>query len=215
MRIIATLAIACLAVSAAWADDWPTPVVREVFSASRDHFVRVTPGTSWGDLRGFAGAKKGEYATAEFFRRDSDGDYRRTARVTLLNPVAPVEFFVANDGRLITLDNWHNTGYGTAVAVYTSDGKVTKAYTLADIFTAEEIEGFPHSVSSIHWHKGPAYINKDEKTFYLMIKDGNDLVIGLETGRFAYCRTRGPSYLCRDTNDARKWGAFGEIVPKR
>lgn len=215
MRIIATLAIALLAASTAWADDWPAPVVREVFSASRGHFVRVTPGTSWGDLRGFAGAKKGEYATAEFFRRTADGNYHCTARATLLNPVAPVEFFVSNDGRLVTLDNWHNKGYGTAIAVYAADGKPVKAYTLADIFTAEEIEGFTHSISSIHWHKGPAYLNKDEKTFYLMIKDGDDLVLGLETGRLAYCRTRGPSYLCRNGNDARKWGAYEKVAPKR
>ncbi|MFM9888313.1 MAG: hypothetical protein ACKVQT_35250 [Burkholderiales bacterium] len=215
MLILAALAIILATLNSARADDWPAPQVREVFSTSRDHFVRVTPGTSWGDTMGFAGAKKGAYATAEFFRRDSEGNYRPIARTTLLNPVAPVEFFVSNNGRLVTLDNWHNTGYGTAVALYAANGTVVKAYTLVDIFTAEEIEAFPHSVSSIHWHKGPAYINKDEKTFYLMIKDGDDLILGLETGRVAYCRTRGPSYLCRDANDSRKWGAYGEVAPKR
>ncbi|NOT40821.1 MAG: hypothetical protein HOP13_10035 [Alphaproteobacteria bacterium] len=215
MRILVPLAIFLATLNTAHADDWPAPQVREVFSTSRDHFVRVTPGTSWGDTMGFAGAKKGAYATTEFFRRDGDGNYRPTARATLLNPVAPVEFFVSNDGRLVTLDNWHNTGYGTAVAVYAPDGKVTKAYTLADIFTADEIEAFAHSVSSIHWHKGPAYINKDEKTFYLMIKAGDDLILDLETGRVAYCRTRGASYLCRDGNDATKWGANSTMAPMR
>lgn len=212
-RILALVLLSALCTASA--DDWPSPQTREVFSVSRDHFVRVTPGNSWGDLRGFAGAKKGEYAAAEFFRRDGDGNYRRTARATLLNPVAPVDFFVSNDGRLVTLDNWHNKGYATAVALYAANGKVVKAYTLADIFTAEEIEAFPHSVSSIHWHKGPAYINKDEKTFYLMIKDGDDLILGLETGRVAYCRTRGPSYLCRDPNNLQKWGAHAEVAPKQ
>jgi hypothetical protein len=211
---IRTLAlIFLLTLGTASADDWPSPQTREVFSASRDHFVRIAPGTSWGDLRGFRGASRGAYATAEFFRRDSDGGYRSTARTTLLNPVAPVEFMVANDGRLVTLDNWHNKGYGTAIAIYAADGKVVKAYALADIFSAEEIQAFPHSVSSIHWHSGPAYINKDEKTFYLLIKSGDDLVIGLETGNFAYCRTRETSYLCRDGNGARKWWAHGEVVP--
>ncbi len=212
-RILALVLLSALCTASA--DDWPSPQTREVFSVSRDHFVRITPGNNWGDLQGFKGASKGVYATAEFFRRDETGAYRPTARATLLNPVAPVEFFVSNDGRLVTLDNWHNKGYGTAVALYTANGKVVKTYTLADIFTAEEIETFPHSVSSIHWHKGPAYINKDEKTFYLMIKDGDDLILGLETGRVAYCRTRGPSYLCRDTNDARKWSTSAEVVPSR
>ena len=50
-------------------DSWAAPQVREVFSASRDHFVRVTPGTAVGDTVGFAGAEKGKYATAEFYRR--------------------------------------------------------------------------------------------------------------------------------------------------
>jgi hypothetical protein len=215
MRSLFAVALICSSLASAHADDWAAPQVREVFSTSRDHFVRVTPGTSWGDTTGFAGAAKGAYATAEFFHRGSDGSYRPIARTTLLNPVAPVEFFVSNDGRLVTLDNWHNRGYGTAVAVYAANGTVVKAYTLADIFTAQEIEAFPHSVSSIHWHKGPAYINKDERTFYLMIRSGDDLVLGLETGRFAFCRTRGPSYLCRDSNNAGKWGAHGEVVPKR
>lgn len=215
MRVRTLALLFSLTVGAVSADDWPSPQAREAFSASRDYFVRVTPGNSWGDLQGFKGASQGAYATAECFRRDETGGYRPTARATLLNPVAPVEFHVSNDGRLIALDNWHNMGYGTAIAIYAPDGKLVKSHALADIFTADEIEAFPHSASSIHWHKGPAYINKGEKTFYLMIKEGDDLVVGLETGRFAYCRTRGASYLCRDSNDASKWGAHIDVAPKR
>jgi hypothetical protein len=196
------------------ADDWPAPQVREVFSDSRDYFVRVTPGESWGNTVGFSGAKTGRFASAEFFHREGD-TYRLVARGTLLNPVAPVQFFVSNDGRLVTIDNWHNMGYGTALAVYGSDAKVVKAYALADIFTKYEIEAFSHSVSSIHWHDGPVYINTDQKTLYMMIRSGDDLIVGLETGRCAYCRTRGPSYLCRDSADARKWGAHNDVAPKR
>ena len=40
------------------ADDWAAPRTREVFSASREWFVRVTPG--------------GKRATAEFYRRAAD-----------------------------------------------------------------------------------------------------------------------------------------------
>jgi hypothetical protein len=215
MRIFAVLAFALTTLSAARADDWPAPQVREVFSASRDYFVRVTPGSSWGDTMGFASAAKGTYATATFYHREPDGSYRPAAQTTLLNPVAPVEFFVANDGRLVTLDNWHNMGYGTAVAIYAADGTLVKAHALADIFDAQEIEAFAHSVSSIHWHSGPSYINADQKTFYLMIKGGDDLVLGLETGRFAYCRTQGTTYQCRNGNGARKWGPCQEVAPKQ
>lgn len=72
MRIFALLTVALAALNTARADDWHAPQVREGFSTSRDHFVRITPGTSWGDTIGFAGAAKGAYATAEFFTRNID-----------------------------------------------------------------------------------------------------------------------------------------------
>jgi hypothetical protein len=53
----------------AHADEWISPQIKEVFSQSREWFVRVTPGTSVGETVGFAGAPKGKHATAEFYRR--------------------------------------------------------------------------------------------------------------------------------------------------
>jgi hypothetical protein len=94
------LSITTLAVRA---DDWAGPQTKEVFSASREYFVRVIPGESLGDTFGFAGGKKGKYAAAEFYRRTPDRSYRLVAEAILLNPVAPVEFFVSNDGRLAGL----------------------------------------------------------------------------------------------------------------
>jgi hypothetical protein len=197
------------------ADDWAGPQVREMFSASRDHFVRVIPGNSIGDTVGFAGAAKGEYASAEFYRREGDRSYRLVASARLLNPVAPVDFFVSNDGHLVTIDNWHNRGYGIVVAVYDAAGKPVKAYTLADIFTRAEIDATPRSVSSIAWHSGPAYINQDQRTLYLMVASGRDLVVGLETGRFAYCETRAGKYLCRTSNANRRWLPYEAAAPQQ
>src|SRR5579872_5931999 len=79
-------------------DEWQTAQVREVFSSSRNYFVRVTPGDSWGDTVGFQGAKKGPYAKAEFYKLETDKSYKPVAEITLLNPVAPVEFFVSDNG---------------------------------------------------------------------------------------------------------------------
>lgn len=213
--VILALGLLPLAARQAQADSWVRPVVSEVFSASRGHFVRVTPGNSWGDTVGFKGEAKGQYATAAWYARAVDGSYKPTATVTLPNPVAPVEFFVADGGRLVTLDNWHNRGYGVVVAVYAPDGKAVASYKLADLFTEKEIEAFSHSVSSIHWHEAAAYINPDQKTFYLMVKPGADLIVGLETGRYAYCETREGKYLCRDKNEGRIWGPHGEVAPQR
>ena len=111
----------------AHADSWAAPQVTEVFSASRDHFVRVTPGKALGDVVGFGGAAKRPYAAAEFYARQPDRSYRLSGTAPLLHPVAPVRFFVSNDGRLATVDNWHNLGFGKVVAIYDPAGRLVKA----------------------------------------------------------------------------------------
>jgi len=190
---------------AARADDWPGSQTKEVFSASREYFVRVIPGESLGDTFGFAREKKGKYAAAEFYRRHQDRSYRLVAEAVLLNPVAPVEFFVSNDGRLATIDNWHNVGYGKVVSIFDSRGKVVQSYELSDLFQDEEIKAFGRSVSSIHWRNGPAYIRQDQKTLLITVKSGGDFLFGLETGRFKYCEYLEKTYRCRNTNRPREW----------
>lgn len=213
LRALWFAALLCTSAGPAQADDWAGPQVKEVFSASRDRFVRIIPGKSVGDTVGFAGAAKGAYAAAEFYRRQADRSYKLTATATLLNPVAPVDFFVSNEGRLATVDNWHNRGYGSVVALYDGQGKLVKAYALADLFSKAEMDAFPHSVSSIHWHDRPTYINPDQRTLYLMIAPGRDLILGLETGRFALCETREGKYLCRNGNVERRWVAYEVAAP--
>jgi hypothetical protein len=196
------LSVTALAVRA---DDWAGPQTKEVFSASREYFVRVIPGESIGDTFGFAGGKKGKYAAAEFYRRHQDRSYRLVAEAVLRNPVAPVEFFVSNDGRLAAVDNWHNIGYGKVVAIYDSRGKVVQSYELSDLFQDEEIKAFRQSVSSIHWRNGPAYIREDQKTLLITVKSGGDFLFSLETGRFKYCEYQKETYRCRNTNQPREW----------
>src|SRR6266481_8158173 len=128
-------ALALTTLFLAQADEWPAPVIREAFSHSRAYFVRVLPGESFGDTVGFSGAAKGPFATAEFYRLEKDKSYRLAATATLLNPIAPVEFFVTDRGVLITLDNWHNMGYGSVVALYSADGQPIRSYALSDLFT--------------------------------------------------------------------------------
>jgi hypothetical protein len=186
------------------ADSWAAPRVREAFSASREYFVRIIPGESPGDNFGFAGAKKGKYAAAEFYRRAPERSYQLVAQASLLNPVAPVEFFVADSGHLATLDNWHNAGYGKVVAIYDARGKAIHAYGLADLFDAKEIERFTHSVSSIHWRSGPAYVRQDQQTLLVTVRSGADFLFGLETGRYQYCEAIEKTFRCRNSN-APRW----------
>lgn len=202
---LASLLTAAFLAPQARGDDWPAPHTKEVFSESREHFVRVLPGESLGDTFGFAGARKGRYAAAEFYRRAPDRSYRLVAGAKLSNPVAPVEFLVADGGQLITIDNWHNVGYGKVIALYEASGKLLRAYELRDLFTPEEIQRFPHSVSSIHWRKGPLYIRPDRKTALITVAEGADLLFGMETGRFKYCEYRERTSRCRTANQPRQW----------
>ena len=187
------------------ADDWPGPKREEVFSKNGLRFVRILPGESVGDTFGLAGGKQGKYALAEFYRRNQDRSYRLTAEAVLLNPVAPVEFFVSDEGRLVTIDNWHNLGYGKVVAIYDSRGKLVRSYKLSDLFQDEEIESFGRSESSIQWRNGPVYIRQDQKTLLITVKSGGDFLFGLETGRFKYCEYHDRTYRCRNANQPREW----------
>ena len=204
-------ALALITLAVAKADDWPAPVIREAFSHSRAYFVRVLPGKSFGDTVGFSGAAKGPFATAEFYRLEKDRSYRLAAAAPLLNPVAPVEFFVTDGGFLITLDNWHNMGYGKVVAFYSPEGKHIRAYELSDLFTQSEIEGFRHSESSIWWRKSAgSYVRQGEGTFYVTVNDAGAGVVFELSGAYQYCETREGRSLCRNTNQDRNWRAYRE-----
>jgi len=180
------------------ADEWAGPVVKEIFSKNREHFVRITPGESLGETVGFSGAKIGKHGHAEFFRVQPDRGYRWDREIELQNPIAPVDFFVSNTGDLVTLDNWHNLGYGVVLALYHSDGKLVKSYRLADLFEKKELESFPVSISSIWWHKGPTYIDEDQKIFYMGYHDSPDyreLILNLADGSVRLC-VSAPKYHC-------------------
>jgi hypothetical protein len=194
-----------LASSLARADSWAAATTKEAFSRSREYFVRVVPGESLGDTFGFAGAKKGRYASAEFYRRAADRSYRLVAEVSLLNPVAPVEYFVSDEGHLATVDNWHNVGYGKVVSIYDAAGKLVRAYDLGDLFEPREVESFPHSVSSIHWRKGPLYVRQDQTTLLITVRSGVDFLFGLQSGEYKYCEFQKDSPRCRNANQPRRW----------
>jgi hypothetical protein len=194
-----------LVVGLAKADDWAAAATKEAFSQSREYFVRVVPGESLGDTFGFAAAKKGRYASAEFYRRAADRSYRLVAEVSLLNPVAPVEFFVSDEGHLATVDNWHNVGYGKVVSIYDAAGKLIRAYDLGDLFEPGEIKSFPHSMSSIHWRKGPLYVRQDQTTLLITVRSGVDFLFGLQSGEYKYCEFQKDSHRCRNANQPRRW----------
>lgn len=206
------LVLPCTFTAPAHADSWAAPVVTEVFSASRDHFVRITPGKALGDTVGFGGSAKGPYAAAEFYARQPDRSYRLMHSATLLNPVAPVRFFVSDDGRLATVDNWHNAGFGKVVAIYDPAGKLVKAYELTDLFPPAAVKAFPHSVSSIRWRGQAAYVRDDQRTLYVHAANEGGFLFGLETGRYAYCENHQGKQRCRNSNADDAWHSGDAII---
>ena len=139
-----------------------------------------------------------EHSQAAFFREQPDHGYRLERTIDLPNPIAPVQVFVSNNGDVVTLDNWHNEGYGAVLILYQWDGKTVRSYKLADLFSNKEIESFPMSMSSIWWHKGPTYIQQDQKSFYMGYQeppDYRELILSLSNGLVRLCATK-PKYRC-------------------
>ena len=206
LRIAARLALAVLTAvpQQSLADSWPAAQVSEVFSKSRSYFVRVIPGKSIGDTHGFAGAAKGAYASAEIYRRHQDKSYRFVETLALLNPVAPVDVLVSDEGAMIALDNWHNRGYGKVVALYVTGKGLIRAYALDELFLGPEISTFKHSVSSIQWRSGPSFLNADG-TLYISVGAGSGFSFSLASGSFAYCEWQAKEFRCRTKNAGREW----------
>jgi hypothetical protein len=187
---LACIAAGCIVLPVR-ADDWPGPVVQAKSSAQGTYVVRVVPGRSIGDVVGFAGAEKGPYATAEWYRNGASG-YQKARTAALLNPVAPVDIEVAESGNLVTLDNWHNRGHGTVLAIYSPTGEVLKRYRLADLYAEQEIRRMKMSVSSIHWRCAGAS-TAFETPRELRIDDsiGGRLRVNVETGAVRHERDGG------------------------
>ncbi len=197
------------------ADQWPAPQTREVWSQSRDAFVRVIPGKSTGETVGFRGAPRGSYAAAELYRRASDRSYRLAWTVGLVNPVAPIDLFLTDRGYLVTLDNWHNMGHGKIVVFYSPDGTQLRSYALDDLFSAAEIGQLPRSVSSIWWRKPVAYVRPDQQSLHVSVDDGGrELIFETETGAYQFCETRDGAHRCRSSNERRQWRGYVDPPPR-
>lgn len=173
-------------VKAAIADSWPKATVKAVVSENGELVVRVTPGASIGDTYGFAGAPKGKFASAQWFRF-RENRYELYQTIQLVNPVAPIHVAAANDGTVVTLDNWHNVGFGDVLVIYAPDGRLRKKYRLEDLYSAATIETIKRSVSSVWWRcvGVEPYI---ERNGTLQIDDtlGGRFTFHLENGAYTY-----------------------------
>jgi hypothetical protein len=188
MTLLSRGFLAAAVATAALGDDWAAATTLHRFSEDGTRFVRVVPGTSIGDTMGFASAPKGPWAAAEIYERRPDGSYALVARVTLRNPVAPVEVMISNSGAMLTLDNWHNAGYGEVVAIYSAKGALVRSYRLEDLYGPGEVEAVPRSVSSRWWRDGPVGFTDPAAQTAVYVSDfrRGHFVFDLATGLHSY-----------------------------
>jgi len=184
----AVLLCVLLFAGGALADDWPAATVQNVFSDNGSYFVRILPGQSVGDAVGFSGAPKGRYANAEFYVRRANRSYELASDTVLENPVSPTDALVTNSGYLVTFDNWHNLGYGKAVAIYEPAGRLIRAYTLEQLYSPDRLGKIPRSVSSRWWRCAPhGYVDPGKQTeIYVFEHFGGTFTFNVESGAFAY-----------------------------
>lgn len=183
MKYILVLVLFILSFGVA-ADSWSPAKIAGYSSPTGKFVVRIVPGSNLDAVYGFSGAQKGSAATALLYRIDSAANYSKYREITLLNPIAPEVAAVSDAGEIVTLDNWHNMGIGSAVvAVYSPDGAVLRNYSLADIFTAAEINQFERTTSSVWWrcHSQPVFEPRTN-TLELLNSLGENLAINLKTG---------------------------------
>lgn len=82
-----------------------------------------------------------------------DGRLRLVWHSPLLNRFRPADVLVANDGTVVTLDNWESMGTGdTVVVVYAPDGSKRFGLGLEQILSEQEVrETVPATISSRWW----------------------------------------------------------------
>ncbi len=182
MRII-VITISFLFGMFAVADSWVPAHSIAAVSENAEWLVRVEPGDSMGDVYGFAGTPKGNYAAATLFKYDNDLEtYAEVKIFRTRNPIAPVDVVLSNNGWIVALDNWHNFGIGTVVASYDSDGALVRELKLADIFTQEDLGKLDRSVSSVWWRCGPAELDNFTTTIGIRDTLGREISINYVDG---------------------------------
>jgi hypothetical protein len=177
-----------LQTSPSLADQWVAPKPTHVVSTNGRYLVWIVPGESWGDTVGFAESKKGAYARAEFYEKQTDRSFKLIADVSLQNPIAPVDILLNDQGYLLTFDNWHNAGYGKVVVIYKPGGVPLRSYELEALYPAKRVEKIPRSVSSRGWRsENYGFLNTtDESKVYAYDFRGGLFLFDLSSGTFEY-----------------------------
>lgn len=188
-RIVLAVVLLAAAIPAL-PDSWSMPE-RETFDSANGQWrLVVIPKRLESQLayfqdkvEGRVEAKGDNRARAELFRQ-TRGIWRLMKRWRLVNEAAPVSALVANDGTVVTFDNWHAMGHGDdVVVIYRPDGSLVRKLALSDLLDEEDIFQLRSSVSSIWW-SGRHRIDEENRTVVLAVAahKTEELPLSLETG---------------------------------
>lgn len=179
------VAVSLFLVTATGADQWVSPDPLDVKSADGRHQAHIAVGGSLGETVGFAGARLGDHARANL-----TGPGGESWSYDLLNPIAPVDAYLLDDGRLLTFDNWHSMGYGEVVVLYESTGEVIWQLELEDLLDEDLLYRVPTSVSSRWWRRRPLELafegEEESRALAVTLWNEDRLKIRLRDGHSAY-----------------------------
>jgi TonB family protein len=156
--LVSTVVVLLLTLSAR-SDEWYMPERQSFTSTDGRWRLVVTPGHIDSQLAYFTDKVNEVPATPD--NRARGALYRKRAigwklmhRWTLVNEISPVSALVANDGTVVTFDNWHGMGYGDdVIVIYAANGELVRKLGLSDLMDEADILQLPHSTSSIQWAK--------------------------------------------------------------
>jgi hypothetical protein len=165
------------------ADTWVMPSPVTVMSSSNNFIAQVLPGHGGFGHYEHAITNREQNATAVVSVGRPGAATNLVWQGKLVNPAAPVEVYVSDTGGLVTLDNWHNVGYGPIVVIYDPTGRLVRYWELKDLYTFEEQMQLKYTVSSIWWHTGKAHFGVGTET--------NTFIVPTTHGAFVFDTIKG------------------------
>lgn len=158
------LLLGCTAQSYALAESWGHAKPKAATSRNGEWVVRVDPGAFKLECYEQADVR---CAYATVFRFDAKRQsYQRARDFELMNPEAPLEVYITEDGRVVTVDDHGRLGR-LALVIYTVEGKARKAFELEDLLTKEEIAASNNGETTFWWRSGQPYPWIDDDEIYL------------------------------------------------
>lgn len=154
---------------------WPPPSTQITMSAKGDLRFTVTPGpqpynSTADSLPPDLLVRYGDRirSIGTLARREKNGEWQTVWQTQLVNRFAPVRALVAENGYVVTLDDWYRLGADrNTIAIYDPAGRLVRTMSLRQMVPDNYHRALPTSAgSSVHWY-GAAQISEDSTQLLL------------------------------------------------